>query len=310
MAEAKSGNEGGKPVSYATVADMGHGLIIAKVKLEDFREQDINARIMKTEMQKQLTDNIKKRGQLESLPFCALIDGRIEIISGHHRIRSAKSSGVLSEIFVILDTTGLRRSQVAAKQIAHNAISGFDDQSTLKEIAKMIDDVDDMMESFAGKDILGEPMAELEKLLSPKVEFDWKNVVFTFLPHEVRDLDKLLSTIDSLKPDVLGVADLERRNPFIEAVSKYQQFAEVKNVGAAIHAMIKGTENLFEGLGYDESQEWVQLPHLFGSPAIPKETADKVEAALKAMAEAGQIDAKNKWMALERWATDVLSKGG
>ena len=34
---------------------------------------------------------------------------------------------------------------MAAKQLAHNAISGFDDQSTLKEIAKMIDDVDDML---------------------------------------------------------------------------------------------------------------------------------------------------------------------
>lgn len=73
---------------------------------------------------------------------------------------------------------------MAAKQLAHNAISGFDDQSTLKEIAKMIDDVDDMLESYIGKDIIGEPMAELEKLLSPKVEFDWKNVTFTFLPHQ------------------------------------------------------------------------------------------------------------------------------
>lgn len=141
MAETARENQvSSAAVKYETVADMGSGLVIAKVKLTDFREQDINARIMKTEMQKQLTDNIKKRGQLESLPFCALIDGKIEIISGHHRIRSAKDSGVLTELFVILDTTGLRRSQVAAKQLAHNAISGFDDQSTLKEIAKMIDD--------------------------------------------------------------------------------------------------------------------------------------------------------------------------
>ena len=115
MAETARENQvSSAAVKYETVADMGSGLVIAKVKLTDFREQDINARIMKTEMQKQLTDNIKKRGQLESLPFCALIDGKIEIISGHHRIRSAKDSGVLTELFVILDTTGLRRSQVAA----------------------------------------------------------------------------------------------------------------------------------------------------------------------------------------------------
>ena len=151
-----------KTVSYEQMLELGHGLIIAKVPLTSLREQDINARIMKNEMQKQLTDNIRKRGQLESLPFCALVDGKIEIISGHHRIRSAKDSGVINEIYVILDVTGLTRSQIAAKQLAHNAISGFDDQSTLKEIVKLIDDVDDMLESYIGKDILGEPLAELE----------------------------------------------------------------------------------------------------------------------------------------------------
>ena len=102
MAETARENQvSSAAVKYETVADMGFGLVIAKVKLTDFREQDINARIMKTEMQKQLTDNIKKRGQLESLPFCALIDGKIEIISGHHRIRSAKDSGVLTELFAL-----------------------------------------------------------------------------------------------------------------------------------------------------------------------------------------------------------------
>ena len=307
MAETERENEVRNPVKYEVVADMGHGLVIAKVKLSDIREQDINARIMKTEMQKQLTDNIKKRGQLESLPFCALIDERIEVISGHHRVRSAKDSGVIDYIFVILDVSGLRRSQVAAKQLAHNAISGFDDQSTLKEIAKMIDDVDDMLESYIGKDIIGEPMAELEKLLSPKVEFDWKNVTFTFLPHQVKDLEKLVSVLQSLSPDFLGIADIEQHEGFIEAITKYQQFANVKNTGAAIHAMVKATETLFDDLHFDESEEWVQLTNLFGSPAIPKEAAEIITEALKKMTVEGTVGVKNKWQALEYWAADYLA---
>ena len=307
MAETERKDQSTAAVNYQVVADMGSGLVIAKVKLTDFREQDINARIMKTEMQKQLTDNIRKRGQLESLPFCALIDGKVEIISGHHRIRSAKDSGVLKDIFVILDTTGLRRSQVAAKQIAHNAISGFDDQSTLKEIAKMIDDVDDMLESYIGKDIIGEPMAELEKLLAPKVEFDWKNVTFTFLPHQIKDMEKLVSVLSSLNPDVLGIADLDQHEDFIEAITKYQQFANVKNTGAAVHAMIKSTESMFEELHFDESDEWIQLTTLFGSPAIPKESAEIITEALKKMTEDGTVGPKNKWEALEYWAADFLA---
>ena len=305
MAEETRTNEGSVP--YEKVADMGSGLIIAKVKLVDIREQDINARIMKTEMQKQLTDNIKKRGQLESLPLCAYINARIEIISGHHRIRSAKDTGVMTEIFVILDISGLRRSQVVAKQIAHNAISGFDDQSTLRELAKMIDDVDDMLESYVGKDIIGEPMAELEKLLSPKVEFDWKNVTFSFLPHQIKDLEKLVDVLDKLGPDYLGIAPIEEHEPFMEAITKYQQFANVKNTGAAIHAMIRATEQLYEDIHYDESEEWVQLTTLFGSPAIPKESADVITEALKKMEESGSIGAKNKWQALEYWAADYLA---
>lgn len=58
MAETAAENK----VRYEVVADMGSGLVIAKVHLADIREQDINARIMKNETQKQLTDNIKKRG--------------------------------------------------------------------------------------------------------------------------------------------------------------------------------------------------------------------------------------------------------
>ena len=127
-----------------------------------------------------------------------------------------------------------------------------------KELAKMLEDVDDMIESYAGKDILAEPEAELEKYLSPTVEFDWKNLTFTFLPHQIADLQKLIDALESTKPDFLGVADIEQYKPFMETLAKYQQFANVKNTGAAIHAMIKCTEQMFDDIGYvkGEIKEW------------------------------------------------------
>lgn len=304
MAEGKSESK----IRYEQIADMGSGLIIAKVPAECIREQDINARIMKNEMQRQLTDNIKKRGQLESLPFCALTEEgrRIEIISGHHRIRSGKDAG-MKEFFVILDISGLNRSKIVAKQIAHNAISGFDDQSTLKELAKMLEDVDDMIESYAGKDILAEPEAELEKYLSPTVEFDWKNLTFTFLPHQVADLQKLIDALENTKPDFLGVASIEQHKPLMETLTKYQQFANVKNTGAAIHAMIKTTEQMFENIGYTGDSEWVQLTSIFGSSAVPSEAAEVIQEAVKKMIEEGVVGPKNKWQAIEYLAADYLA---
>lgn len=74
----------------SVIYDMGSGLVIAKVQIDKVKEQDINARIMKNEMQDQLTANIMKRGQLESLPFFVLSNGKLEIISGHHRVKSAR----------------------------------------------------------------------------------------------------------------------------------------------------------------------------------------------------------------------------
>lgn len=304
MAEGKSENQ----IRYEQIAEMGSGLIIARVPAESIREQDINARIMKNEMQRQLTDNIKKRGQLESLPFCALTEEgtRIEIISGHHRIRSGKDAG-MKEFFVILDISGLNRSKIVAKQIAHNAISGFDDQSTLKELAKLLEDVDDMIESYAGKEILAEPEAELEKYLSPTVEFDWKNITFTFLPHQIADMQKLIEALDGTKPDVLGIADIEQHKPFLETLTRYQQFANVKNTGAAIHAMIKCTEQMFEDIGYTADREWIQLTSIFGSSAVPAESAEMIQEAVKKLTEEGVVGPKNKWQAIEYLAAEYLA---
>ena len=131
--------EQSKSIDYIEdIYDMGTGLWICKVPLDKVKEQDINARIMKKEMQDQLTANIKNRGQLESLPLLVLKDGVLEIISGHHRIKSARAAG-LKTIIAIVDKSGLSRSKIAAKQLAHNAISGIDDQSTLREIVKMLE---------------------------------------------------------------------------------------------------------------------------------------------------------------------------
>ncbi len=306
MENGKGEGESGK-VEYESLLDIGSGLVIAKVPLESLREQDINARIMKTEMQQQLTDNIKKRGQLESLPFCALVGDKIEIISGHHRVRSAKDSKVIKDIYVLLDTTGLTKSQIAAKQLAHNAISGFDDQSTLKEIVKLITDVDDMLESYVGQDLIGNSTVELEKLLTPSCDFDWKTVEFTFLPHQIKDLDKLIETIKKVGPDVVGYADKCEYKDFIQALSKYQNVADIKNVGAAIYAMIQSTEKMLDENGYNDADiGWVKLMNIFGGAAIPKESAETIKAAVKKMEDDGAITNKAKWKAIEIWANNYL----
>ena len=303
----KKGEEmaGEQSKDYEIIYDMGGGLVIAKVGIDKVKEQDINARIMKNEMQDQLTANIAKRGQLESLPFLVEKDGKLEIISGHHRVKSARAAG-LKEIIVIIDVSGLTRSQIAAKQLAHNAISGFDDESTLREIVKMITDVDDMIESFVGKDILEEPLEQYEKMLSPAVQFDFKNVTFTFLPHQVRDMEALIKSLEVASPEIIGVAPYEQCKTFVETLSKYQKFEDIRNVGAAIHYMIETVNEKMNNAGYDENGEWTYLAKLFGSNAIPADAANIIQQAIKKAEKEGTVTSKNRWQLIEYLCADYL----
>lgn len=287
------------------VCDMGSSLVIAKVQIDKVKEQDINARIMKNEMQDQLTANIMKRGQLESLPFLVLKDEKLEIVSGHHRIKSARAAG-MKEIFAIIDTSGLSRSQIAAKQLAHNAISGFDDDSTLREIVKMISDVDDMIESFIGKDIMEEPLEQYDKMMSPAIQFDFKNVTFSFLPHQVEDMNALIKNLEVSTPDIVGVAPYEQCKSFVETLNKYQKFTDIRNVGAAIHSMIQTANEKMNEVGFNEDEDWTYLAKLFGSSAVPGESAKVIQQAIKKAEKEGAITSKNRWQLIEYLCADYL----
>lgn len=290
---------------YQVIHDMGSGLLIVKISLDAVVEQNVNARIMKNEMQDQLTANIAKRGQLESLPYLTEDGNKVRIISGHHRIKSARQAGI-KEIYAILDVSGLSRSQEAAKQLAHNAISGFDDQSMLKEIVKMISDVDDMLESYVGKDILAEPMAEFDKLISPAVQFDFRTLVFAFLPHQLQNLELLVKELEKAGPEIVGVAEYEQGRRFVETLSKYQQFQDVRNLGAAISSMIEAANEKMDVAGYDPASEWTYLTKVFGSNSIPTEAAQVIQQALKKAEKEGVVGKKNRWQLIEFLCADYL----
>lgn len=206
-----------------------------------------------------------------------------------------------------LDMSGLSKSQEAAKQLAHNAISGFDDQSTLREIAKMISDVDDMLESFVGKDILEEPSAEFDKLISPAVQFDFKTITFAFLPYQLKNLELLVKHLEKQGAEVIGTAPYELGKQFAETLAKYQQFQDVRNLGAAVASMVEATNEKMEIAGYDPAGEWTYLTKIFGSNSVPKEAAEVIEQALKKAEKEGVVTKRNRWQLIEYLAADYLA---
>jgi len=297
MAKRKKSVDAVVEPKYITLAELGSNLIVAIIDLKDLREQDRNAHMMKPEVFRQLHENIKKRGGLESLPFCGLVDGRVEIISGHHRTRAAKEAG-LDRIPVLIDTSGLTRSQIVAKQIAHNAINGFDDKSVLRELAKMLQDVDDMIESYIGKDILAESEEKMEKLISPVLDYDWREILFVFLPHQLKDMEKLVAKIDG-KKDYIGAGHIDQFEKLLETLTRFQKFTNIKNLGAAIHMMIEVANRTMDDAEFDGSQEWVPLSKLIGNAAIPAEVAEKVKKTLDSMEKRSEIEKNKRWKGLE-----------
>lgn len=275
---------------YEVIAELDDGICLAKININSLREQDINARVMDKATFDKLVSNISKRGTLEQLPYCVETDRGIEIVSGHHRSKAARVAG-LEEINVLLDRSKLSRSSIAAKQLAHNAIEGVDDKDTLYKIAALITDVDDMLESAIDEEFFKQAEEQAQKMIVPQIDFEWKTVQFSFLPHQMDDIATLCDDVQ--KADLEGVAPLEEFDRFVEALQATSKFADVRNVGAAVHLMVEKALEVFE----DDGREYDTAQSVFGRAMIPHEIAEKARKRIKQLIEDGSID--NPWEYLE-----------
>lgn len=224
------------------VCNAGENLEIWKVQLDDIVEQDVNARTMPPETLERLAENIKKEGRLESLPFCVKRDnGKFELMSGHHRTRAARMAEI-DIMYVLADTRNLSRSQVVAKQLAHNSITGSDDKELLKTLYSEIQSVDDLLESYIRSEDL-----ELEKKNKPldltdiSLDLPWRTMTFVFLTEGMERFDDICETIPN-NCDTLGVVSMELFERFRQAIEDLGKVEDIKLCGAVLNRMIEITE--------------------------------------------------------------------
>lgn len=213
---------------------LGNDLWLEKVAIADLKEQDVNAHVMSAAKMDQLASNIRRRGGMESVPYCAQPggEGPIEVVSGHHRIRAARTAG-LTEVVVLVDRAPYTRSQIIAKQLAHNALVGNDDADTVRVLLAQITSVDDLLETGLGDEYL--PTADDYKmtLFTPHADFEWLFCTFTFLPHQVDKLKELIKEAN-VKTNIFVTGSEEQFEPFLKAVAAYAQKKEVLNAATAI----------------------------------------------------------------------------
>ena len=163
--------------------------------------------------------------------YCVLVDGHIEVVSGHHRIRAAREAS-LEEVPVLVDESGLSRQEIVAKQLAHNRIAGFDDQETLRRLFEMLDEPGLILETGLANEMIDLPKVDLETGITPSLNMDWKVVTLTFLPHQIKDFT---AVIDMIPPsDLVGVAPMLDYQKFIDALISYARYKNVRNLGTAL----------------------------------------------------------------------------
>ncbi len=249
MAKNKAGAaSGGEATSLADVlsaelpvgseVNLGNDLWLVRVRYDELREQDLNAHVMPKAKFERLVENIRMRGAPESVPYCyqpPRSDGgksQIEIVSGHHRVRACRAAGMLDG-WVLVDRAEMSRSQVVARQLAHNAIVGYDDNELVRELLKMIDTPEDMLLSGVDQSLLPSAEHQSINLFMPRIDFEWKTVSFSFLSHQLEDFERLIEALDG-RQDLVAVAPLEAFKPFVLAAAAYARIKKILSGSMAV----------------------------------------------------------------------------
>lgn len=246
------------------VYPLGEGLELWKCHIDDLREQTKNARTMTPKMFKRLAETIGKAKRLEQLPFAALRrDGerdRLELISGHHRVRASRTANVL-HIFVLVDVTGLSRGDVVAKQLSHNAIMGQDDPDILAQLFEELENIDQMMESAVDPEALTiantMPPVSIDAVT---VDAEIKTMTIIFLPSQVNDLDRVCQYVKALIGDEAAVAQRDQYDQFVHTIQRLGAKEDIRAIGSILAKMIEITERYLEAVATNETPEAATVP--------------------------------------------------
>lgn len=229
------------------VFNLGNHMVLCRGNPAELKEQKINARVMSPECQGRLTENIKKDKRLEQLPFAVMReDGTHELISGHHRRRSAVAAG-LPDIFWLADTrTDMTPSTVAAKQVAHNSLQGEDDPDTLKLLAGIIDTVDDRLESFLSPDDF-DSVSQLEAAdaVDLGIDINWKCMVLIFTPavlESLENIERWCETKIPAKADVAAVCSNAILGRLRQVMLNVAKVDDVRSLGSVFSRMCEIVE--------------------------------------------------------------------
>lgn len=216
---------------------------ILKIPVEQLRHLEVNARYMTADQQQRLTENIKRDGSLTSLPLVWLIQDEsgkaedppaYEIVSGNHRVLSAKEAG-LTEIDCIVITNFLTPERRVEIQLAHNAVTGQDDLSVLEQLYESLD-LDGKQYSGLTDDLF----SSLKDLSLSGFNVDapeYQEIVLSFLPEDADEFLKIIDRAGKSKSALILTARHADFDQFFDTIVRTKEVHNIQNNAMAITAL-------------------------------------------------------------------------
>lgn len=222
---------------------------IKEVELSLIDLVEKNAHFMAQDTFRQLIANIKRDGQLTSVPFLVEHNtGRYTVISGNHRVQAAKMAGIIKASFIVVHEDDITKDEILAIQLSHNSIVGQDDSEILKELLEEITDIAMKEYAHISNEIL-DAVKDVDYVIDmPNNEI--VPVTLMFIDTNKFKFDKLMETLDTLTPRELEnttLISIETLKKLNDTTSKVGQKYEIKSQALSICKMIELVNIMLDG---------------------------------------------------------------
>lgn len=233
-----------------------YGLLpLALISPKSCLGQRKNARYFMPEKFKQLVENIKQTGALESVPLvypCEEQKGKYMIISGHHRVEAAKEAGIENILVMLANYND--NDDIVSKQLSHNALVGQDDKVVLAELFNSI--------QSTVKKISTGLANEISKINYTSLNFKvgtFKQFTILFLPEDIGLFEETMEDIENnciIKNDgQVQLAELNIYDKFKKSIIKIKKIENIKSNAVAFSRLVElATEKMQEILIKNEVQ--------------------------------------------------------
>lgn len=269
---------------------------IIKINPKDIKLLKVNARYMKPEEYQRLVENIKKDGQLTSVPFCYYNENNeIEVLSGNHRVMASIDAG-LNEIEVMISKSKLTKEQALAIQLSHNSICGQDDEDVLRKLYDQLESLE--FKEYSGlTDEFFNFCKEIEKDFKvPNLSYQALNLLF--LPEETEEVKQVLSSISDLLNSYHILSNMKYYDEYLETSTSISKCINIKNPSTTFLALVKlAKKNLskLKELAFENNNvNYIPLSVVLGRSDISKNDAVIIDKALNKMIDKGEIKKTEK----------------